>query len=551
MTVSGWFVQAVKMNPDMKTRASEIAVGPTTEHVFNDDFWKSRDIVVNALDNIEARNYVDERCVFYCKPMLDSGTLGTKANTQVVIPFKTECYRDNADGADEKDAIPMCTIRELPYLPEHCIEWARSLFAGEFFDAVRGAAAFRESPAEWLATQRENCIQNPQPDAIRQVLTTLRTAIKPTYSSCLTYARLLFNSLFYAKIRTVTHACPRDFVQDGGKYWTGRRRFPDALDFTLTDELHHSFVVHTTALAAQVFGVELPTGWSDPVRLSDALAGVGVPEWAPTAIKVGDDAKGEALSEYADPASAAAGFLKGIEELVTEIGGPTALASLTLHPQEFEKDDDTNHHVDFIAAATNLRASNFHIPLSDRLTVRITAGRIIPAIATTTCMITGLVAVELYKIIADRVADAFRNTFVNMATNAYQLAEPAGPKRVRSRKHSITYSGPVRAHPEGFTRWDYIEFKGGKALTPLVLEKFFSAEHGLNLHSLSFSDKDTVKKLFISKLAKHRTERGEVPLADIYASVLKKEADKYLLLNADVSDATSPVQVPLLRLHLE
>ena len=43
-------------------------------------------VVVNALDNVNARLYVDARCVYFCKPLLESGTLGPKCNTQMVIP---------------------------------------------------------------------------------------------------------------------------------------------------------------------------------------------------------------------------------------------------------------------------------------------------------------------------------------------------------------------------------------------------------------------------------------------------------------------------------
>ena len=35
-------------------------------------------------------------------------------------------------------------------------------------------------------------------------------------------------------------------------------------------------------------------------------------------------------------------------------------------PLDFEKDDDSNHHMDFIVAASNLRATNYSIPTADR-----------------------------------------------------------------------------------------------------------------------------------------------------------------------------------------
>ncbi len=38
-------------------------VSPETETVFNDAFWEGLDVVVNALDNVNARLYVDSRCV--------------------------------------------------------------------------------------------------------------------------------------------------------------------------------------------------------------------------------------------------------------------------------------------------------------------------------------------------------------------------------------------------------------------------------------------------------------------------------------------------------
>lgn len=70
-------VKVVKqMNPAVQAVAYEVKVGPDTEDVFTDQFIENLTAVCNALDNVEARKYMDARCVKFDKPLLESGTLG-------------------------------------------------------------------------------------------------------------------------------------------------------------------------------------------------------------------------------------------------------------------------------------------------------------------------------------------------------------------------------------------------------------------------------------------------------------------------------------------
>ena len=98
------------------------------------------DVVLNALDNVEARQYVDRRCVFYLKPLLESGTLGTKCNVQVILPNLTESYSSSQDPPEK--SIPVCTIKNFPYLIEHTIQWSRDLFEGLFSQPTAAANQF-------------------------------------------------------------------------------------------------------------------------------------------------------------------------------------------------------------------------------------------------------------------------------------------------------------------------------------------------------------------------------------------------------------------------
>jgi ubiquitin-activating enzyme E1 len=122
------------MNPDMKDHIKSCVdrVGTDTENVFNEKFWAGLDVVTNALDNVEARRYVDRRCVYFRKPLLESGTLGTKGNTQVILPDMTESYSSSSDPPEK--SIPMCTLTNFPNAIPHTIQWARDRFAALFFN---------------------------------------------------------------------------------------------------------------------------------------------------------------------------------------------------------------------------------------------------------------------------------------------------------------------------------------------------------------------------------------------------------------------------------
>lgn len=90
---AGTAVRAIRsMNPRVRSEFFEAKVGPETENLFSDAFFERLTFVCNALDNVEARKYVDSRCVRFDKPLLESGTLGTRGNTQIVVPFVTESY---------------------------------------------------------------------------------------------------------------------------------------------------------------------------------------------------------------------------------------------------------------------------------------------------------------------------------------------------------------------------------------------------------------------------------------------------------------------------
>merc|ERR1719356_1464040 len=118
------------------------------------------------------------------------------------------------------------------------------------------------------------------------------------------------------------------------------------------------------------------------------------------------------------------------EAVLASLPSPGELAGFKLNPVEFDKDLDD--HMLFVTACSNLRALNYSIPTEDAHRSRAIAGRIIPAIATTTALVAGLVCLELYKTVGTARADvpkldSYKNAFVNLAIPFMTLSEPMPP----------------------------------------------------------------------------------------------------------------------------
>eukprot|EP01029_Cantina_marsupialis_P025046 TRINITY_DN6569_c0_g2_i1.p1 TRINITY_DN6569_c0_g2~~TRINITY_DN6569_c0_g2_i1.p1 ORF type:complete len:1058 (-),score=389.83 TRINITY_DN6569_c0_g2_i1:160-3264(-) len=456
---------AQNMNSDLKIKAMEIPVGNDTEDVFNDDFWENKNIIVNALDNLKARLYVDGKCVFYNLPLLESGTLGTKANTQVVLPLLTESYGDSVDPPEE--SIPMCTLKNFPHAIEHCIEWSRDLFEGSFTANIQAVEEFVTSPAMFfnkLASEGNINIQRTKLEGVKKLLN-LRSGAD--FKACVKEAVELFHGLYFMEISQLLHNFPLDHVDShGSPFWSGPKRAPTPIKFNPQDESHLKFIMSAANLFAYALDIVVPEKHLDNAFIAELSSKVSLPAFVPKKVKIAvDEADAAAGMSSDDDSDVVANLSAELKRLSAE-----ELKEFKFQVTEFEKDDDTNHHIDFIGAAANMRARNYKIKEAPRHKVKMIAGKIVPAIATTTCMVTGLVLLELYKIIDQKPLEAFKNSFVNLSMNIFSMCEPLPPKKTISTDFDMMMGGPVKAIPEGFTTWDKELIKQGDLTIRQLLE---------------------------------------------------------------------------------
>ena len=151
-------------------------------------------------------------------------------------------------------------------------------------------------------------------------------------------------------------------------------------------------------------------------------------------------------------------------------------ALVQAHPHDFEKDDDTNFHIDFLTVATNARAWNYNIKQSKRHEVKVTAGKIIPAMATTTSAICGMVDIEFCKLVLGLQhslgSAPFLNCNFDLAVPTFNAFRPFDANR---------YESPLGQ----FCPWDFMEVRETDAPTLEALLHFLAQSYGKGVKKVS------------------------------------------------------------------
>ena len=265
---------AMAMNRDFRAKPHESKVGTDTEHIFDDDFYESLNFVCTALDNVEARLYVDQRCVFYHLPLLESGTLGTKGHTQVVVPHMTENYGATRDPPEK--SIPVCTLKHFPNQIEHTLQWAREYFEETFKQAPENVNAYISTPDKDMYAASLANQHNMKMEVLTNVFDLLVKDKPNNYGECIAWARLQFEELFSNRIKQLLHNFPADRVNAAGvPFWSGAKKPPTPLSFDMNDAMHMEFIVAMADLRALCYSI--PSSAADVAAIRSLLSNLSVP----------------------------------------------------------------------------------------------------------------------------------------------------------------------------------------------------------------------------------------------------------------------------------
>ncbi|KAL0897316.1 hypothetical protein Bca101_081277 [Brassica carinata] len=493
---------AAAINLKFNIEALQNRVGAETENVFDDAFWENLTVVVNALDNVNARLYVDSRCLYFQKPLLESGTLGAKCNTQMVIPHLTENYGASRDPPEKQ--APMCTVHSFPHNIDHCLTWARSEFEGLLEKTPAEVNAYLSSPVEYTNSMMSAGDAQAR-ETLERIVECLEKEKCENFQDCLNWARLRFEDYFVNRVKQLIYTFPEDAATStGAPFWSAPKRFPRPLQYSSSDPSLLNFITATAILRAETFGIPVPEWTKNPKEAAEAVDSVIVPDFEPRKdAKIVTDEKATSLTTASvDDATVINDLIAKLERCRHNLS-----PDFRMKPVQFEKDDDTNYHMDVISGLANMRARNYSIPEVDKLKAKFIAGRIIPAIATSTAMATGLVCLELYKVLdGGHKVEAYRNTFANLALPLFSMAEPVPPKVVKHRDMA-------------WTVWDRWVLKGNPTLREVLQ---WLEDKGLNAYSISCGS----CLLFNSMFPRHK-ERMDKKVVDLARDIAKVELPPY------------------------
>lgn len=432
-----------RYNPYLEIEVHTSKVGDEENSPFNDMFWDSVDIVLNALDNVDARLYVDSQCVAYQKALVDAGTLGSKGNVQVVVPFQSESYGSSVDPQEQ--AIPVCTLKTFPYLISHTIQWGRDLFEGYFRRRPSQANDFvglvLNEDVDLLAQKLlDDMGDDASLEAAEEILEDLHISQdwpdSTARDTAISWAARCADRLFRENIESLLTQHPLDSVdEDGEQFWTGARRAPRPIRFVAGAELDSQqakvnanlvmFVQSCARLRLETLDPSLKDKGASTISRHEAEASL----------------VGERSFESPE---------RSLTALINKSKVLAASVKRRLNQIEFEKDDDSNGHVEFVSAASNLRAICYGIAPVDEMTTRRIAGQIVPAMITTTGLVASLSCIELLKLIQHAPRERHRNAFINLALPFFAFTQPVPAES------TLSVGGKM------FTLWDRIMIKEGE-----------------------------------------------------------------------------------------
>jgi ubiquitin-activating enzyme E1 len=287
---------------------------------------------------------------------------------------------------------------------------------------------------------------------------------------------------------------PKDYKnEDGTLFWSGSKRIPKIIKFNPDNENCFNFIKYYSILLSRCINIKIN---DDEKYIKKIIEKIDLSEFNISNNNKKTLSKQEELDEIASLKN----YLNNYD--ITKID------KNKINPERFEKDNDLNNHVYFVNLCSNLRAENYNIPKSDEQKTKIIAGKIIPAIASTTATIVGFACMQIFTLLNSDDTSLVKNCFFNTAFNFYQINNPSDVIHMEDKEYDIIFDGPLKAIPQGWTVWDIINIKG-----PMTCQNFIDyllKEYEVKITSISSNSKSIIFMFMPSSIKKKNRNIEEI-----------------------------------------
>ena len=474
--------EAMKINKDMNIQSYQLLVNDETRYLFDDEFIDKQNILISAVDNIEARKFIDNLSTFYNKIFIDSGTEGTKANSDIYYPNESICLNDLE--FKEKEEIPMCTLKIFPTKIEHCIEFSKNAFIDLFEQPINDLKLIPKNEEKFKQILEET---NDQIYLHIEIYKNIFYILKnPSFDLIIKFAFFVFKYYFQYIITKILKDNQKSFLNQN------YNKKPSPLEIDLNEKNTFLFFKSFYFIISNILNFNQDF---DLDKCKIIIENTKIP--------FNDDnlGKKDLINNFK-------------KEILTKIkqNENNIIENLDLiNSIEFEKDNDENNHINFILSFSNLRANNYNIENTDFLKVKEIAGNIIPAIASTTASITGLACLHIYTLLNSKNLKSFRSAAFNLATSEFDLFIPEEKRFITDETKKVI--------PYHHTVWDKIDIVGPNKTIKNFIDIFLK-NYGITIDFINYEDKvlaspfngeadldKTIEDLIKEKLKKNLNEK--------------------------------------------
>ena len=506
------------MNNDFNCISIQKLVCKDTENIFNDKFWEKQNIIISAVDNLSARKYIDNKCTFFSLPLIDAGTEGTNASSDIFYPWKTICYNDLPKPKKTKYAI--CTLKKFPTQIEHCIEWSKEIFRELFEESINELKLVVNDKSNFINILKTKIDSKELFYKLEKIKYFSIILENPTKQKLIDFEIFIFHYYFNISIENLLNEHPLESKLDNSNlFWENGKKPPHCLEINVKNNDHILFFKSFYDILSHIIN------YTEKINDEELINIILNSKYNNKNINNKNEEENNIIEKE----------IERLEKNKEKIN--------TLIPEVFDKDE--NFHINCILALSNLRAENYKIDKCDFLKAKEVAGNIIPVVITSTATITGFASLQIYTMLQTNNIKFMRGCSINIGTSQFNISIPE-QIRYFSNKEKTENSKEIKLITGKYSVWDSIKIIGPNVTIEEIVN-YFKKKYNIDKDFINSGTNNLVSLL-------DSEEEFTNTIEDLYTKetgIKINEETKYIELEFVSSDKNTIYSIPKVKYCLQ